>query len=203
MRARAAIKPQGSGIDRIARHRLLIPAPAPPRRLHVADGRRHGVDADPWTSPLFRCGGTCGQASCCCTGEAREPVTPTPHARGVAHKKNRAARGAARLSFMSAREADNHLPEGNHCPRRPAIWEDSKAARVQYLKSMITRSASRNALSRWSAMRASQDDLPCAPRKSVPEGNVMRSDQKVQRCAFDTRKSRNTCTRATDLSSSG
>jgi hypothetical protein len=28
-------------------------------------------------------------------------------------------------------------------------------------------------------------------------------NQNVQRCAFDTKKSRNTCTRATDFSSSG
>ena len=60
---------------------------------------------------------------------------------------------AARLSSCRRGMPALHLPEGNHCLRLVAIWEDSKTARIQHVKSIGLQGSSGNAQARAPAMR--------------------------------------------------
>ena len=60
-----------------------------------------------------------------------QPASRRPKSRAQAKKKKPDREGSGPVEFMPARDAGNHLPEGNHWLQSVAIWEDSKTACIQ------------------------------------------------------------------------
>jgi hypothetical protein len=90
--------------------------------------------------------------------------------------------------------ADNHLPEGNSCdPAAETPRFETQQAQYGPLLAPYNPRARMTAMRRLRALVPDLASLPVA----------LLTDQKCHRCALATRKSRNTCTRATDFSSSG
>ena len=146
-------------------------------------------------------------------GAAVGVTAPSRAARfSLTTNKSRALAGPAQSCRRGT--ADNHLPEGNKLPASGwLIWGDATTQRRQHNEIMRRARCADNAKRRMPAMRrgknrCSMPAMQCAQvndrqRFDSCETRSCSRDQKLQRCALLTRKSRNACTRATDLSSSG
>src|SRR5262245_16261878 len=125
----------------------------------------------------------------------QKPLRHKVIGKAATHRKTGPLR--VRFKFVGA-GADYHLPEGNTASVSIAIWEDRQPIASSNKLNMAASMSRNNQEARMPAMRASQE---ARPRNDVPHNDGI--NQKFQRCAFETRKSRKTCTRATDFSSSG
>jgi hypothetical protein len=112
----------------------------------------------------------------------------------VRKRKSRTLAGPATVCRLGA---DNHLPEGNNC--RLCACHLGDTARTADSRVAVCRAAGDAQCEDPHASHAPS----AAPGRRQADLRTGSRGQKCQRCALDTRKSRKTCTRATDFSSSG